>query len=247
MSLFRIIPSILIGKNGAVKGHKFNNHKYIGDPVNILRIFNDKGADEVIFCDIEASINSSDPNYKLLQAISTQAFMPLSYAGGINNLNQIKNILKIGFEKIILNSVLFENVELIRGAADIVGSSSVSVSIDVKRNLLNQYKIYSRSGSKSEHVELSRFLNQVQKLGAGEIIINSIDRDGTEIGADFKLIELALKEVNIPLVYAGGICSTSDIVKCRNLGLSGVSVGSYFTFYGKHRAVLISYVENEKI
>ena len=244
----RVIPCLLMKNKGLVKTIKFKDPKYLGDPINIVKIFNDKEVDELVFFDITATIESKDPPYALLEDIVSEAFMPFGYGGGIRNLNQIKTILGIGVEKVVINSHAVENPHFVGDAAQDVGSQSVVISIDVKKNFWGKYEICTRGGRKSTGIDPEVFASDMEKMGAGELIINSIDRDGTMKGYDIDLIKRITDSVGIPVVACGGAGSVKDLADAVRLGgASAVGAGSMFVFQGPHRAVLISYPDNSEL
>lgn len=243
----RIIPVLLLQDGGLVKTVKFKSPKYVGDPINAVRIFNEKEVDELIILDINASKEGNEPNYEHIQEIVSEAFMPVGYGGGISSLKQIDKLFKIGVEKIILNTTAFTNPSLITEASSIYGSQSIVVSIDVKKNIWGEYNIYSHSGLKKQKTELLKSLKDFQEKGAGEIFLNSIDMDGTMCGYDILLIEKAVKALNIPLVAIGGAGNIKHLTEAIQAGASAVGAGSIFVFQGVHRAVLISYITSEDI
>ncbi|HAW81564.1 MAG TPA: imidazole glycerol phosphate synthase subunit HisF, partial [Balneola sp.] len=206
----RVIPCLLLRNGGLVKTVQFDNPKYVGDPINAVRIFNEKEVDEIAILDITATPSNKEPNFELIADLASQAFMPLSYGGGINSTEQIEKLFSIGIEKIILNSVLEHKPELITSAANIAGSSSVVASIDVKSNWLGKYSVYTNSGKKDIKVDPISYAKRLENLGAGEIIINSIDRDGTQKGYDTKLVGAISDAVSIPVVAIGGAGKLSD-------------------------------------
>ncbi|MFT7155475.1 MAG: cyclase [Parvicella sp.] len=243
----RVIPSLLLKDGGLVKTVKFSKERYVGDPINAVRIFNEKEVDELVLLDIGATIQKKEPDYDSIKEIVSEAFMPIGYGGGIKNLNQIEKLFKIGIEKIIINSAAFKDEALIKDASDIYGSQSVVVSIDVKKDIWKNYQIYTHSGSQKQKLSVSDAIMKLQDLGAGEIIVNSIDKDGTMSGYDIDLIRQASMNIEIPIVALGGAASVEDFANAIQAGASAVSAGSMFIFQGVHRAVLISYVKSEEL
>lgn len=238
----RVIPVLLLQGKGLVKTVRFKDPKYIGDPVNAVRIFNEKEVDELVFLDIKSSREGQPPDFDIIRNIASEAFMPLAYGGGVRTVETAKKLFRIGVEKIVLNSIVAERPELISQIADISGNQSVVVSVDVKKNLFGQYEIFSLGGQKKVKEDLLSWVSQMEELGAGEILINSIDRDGTGKGYDHELIKKVTLQVSIPVVACGGAGSLSDLVEVvQKTGVSAVAAGSMFVFYGKHKAVLITY------
>jgi cyclase len=244
----RVIPCLLLQNKGLVKTVKFKDPKYLGDPINIVRIFNDKEVDELVFLDITATVENRPPSFDLLRNISSECFMPLGYGGGIRNMQDVKQLLSSGIEKVILNTSAMENPSLIREAADHAGSSSVVISIDVKKNLLGRYEVHTRSGKKKTGLDPVRHALEMEKLGAGEILVNSIDRDGTMQGYDLDLIRMIADSVNIPVVACGGAGNLNHLKEAIKQGhASAAAAGSLFVFQGPLRAVLISYPASQEL
>jgi cyclase len=237
----RVIPVLLLKNAGLVKTQKFKNPKYVGDPINAIKILNEKEVDELIFLDINASKENKKPNLKLLNEIATECFIPLCYGGGIKTIEDIKNIISCGVEKVSLNSIAIENPDFVKSASDIFGSSTIVVSIDVKKNFWGKKIIYSYSGTKSTGLDPISFAVEMQKKGAGELLINSIDKDGMMNGYDYELIKQISKEVDIPVIACGGAGELKHLKEAIGAGASAVAAGSMFVFHGKHRAVLINY------
>lgn len=244
----RVIPCLLINNRGLYKTVKFKDPVYVGDPANALKIFNEKEVDELVILDITASKEKKKPNFKLLNELASECFMPLCYGGGISELDEIKALFNLGIEKISLNTITFSKPELISEAAKIYGSQSIVASVDVKKSLLGKYQVYINSGTintKKDPVEYAKYL---YNLGAGEIFLNSIDRDGTMSGYDIELIKKVSESVPVPLIACGGAGQIDDFSKAINLGgASAVSAGSFFVFHGKHRAVLITYPTKDEL
>lgn len=244
----RIIPILLLKNTGLYKTQKFKEPKYIGDPINAIKIFNEKEVDEIAFLDITASKENKTPNFSMLQDIASECFMPLGYGGGIQSIEMIREILNVGVEKAIINTQAVKNPSLISEASRYFGSSTVVVSIDVKKNIFGKYQVYINGGSEKTNLEPISWAKEVEKLGAGEIIINSIEHDGTLKGYNFDLIRSVATAVNIPVIAAGGASGMPDFVKAvRECEASAVAAGAYFVFQGKHRAVLITYPTQDEI
>lgn len=239
----RIIPCLLVHKKGLVKTTKFKDPKYVGDPINAVKIFNEKEVDELIVVDIDASRNGTEPDYKMIQHLAAECQMPLCYGGGIKTIEQAQRIFGLGVEKIALSSAAVENSAIISELAERVGNQSVVVVIDVKKKLFgNKYEVYTHNGTKSTGIDAVEFAVKMEKLGVGEIVINSIDNDGTMRGYDMTLIQKIRDAIHIPLTVLGGAGSTDDIgAVIHEHGIIGVAAGSLFVFKGKYRAVLINY------
>jgi imidazole glycerol-phosphate synthase subunit HisF len=248
----RMIPCLLMKDGGFVKTIKFKKPYYLGDPINITRIFNDKEVDELVILDIRASIEGRPPDLKKLGNVASECFMPLAYGGGIRTIQQIQDILRVGFEKVIINSFATDCPEFIKEAADIFGSQSIVVSIDVKQNFFGKYQIFSLSGTKKRgDLDLYEFVHEMGEGGAGEILLNSIDRDGTFSGYDIELVRSVSETVRIPTIACGGAGKKEDFRAAIKEGkAAAVAAGSFFVFHGPHRAVLInvpSYEEQKKL
>ena len=248
MISYRVIPILLLHDSGLVKTTKFKQPKYVGDPINAIKIFNDKEVDELVFLDIDASKHKREPNFKLLEHIASECFMPLGYGGGITNISQVNRIFNIGIEKVIFNTAAFNQPTLIEEAAKSAGSQSVVVSIDVKKNWLGKKKLFSHAGAKAPNITIADFVKRMQDIGAGEIIINSVDQDGITNGYDLELIKTVAEIVDVPVVACGGAGTIQHLSEAVQLGgASAVAAGSMFVFYGPHRAVLINYPSQEKL
>lgn len=238
----RVIPSLLIQDNGLVKTVNFKNPKYVGDPINAVRIFNEKEVDELAIFDIDATSKGLEPNYSLIERIANQSRMPLCYGGGVKTVEQAQKIFGLGIEKIALSSAVLENPQLITQIAERVGSQSVIVVLDVKKKLFGGYEVYTHNGKKSTGINPVKFVEEAQKLGAGEIIINSIDQDGVMKGYDMALIDKIRDKISLPLTVLGGAGSLYDIKQVIDKhGIIGVAAGSLFVFKGVYKAVLINY------
>lgn len=243
----RIIPSLLIQNNGLVKTVNFENPKYVGDPLNTVKIFNEKEVDELVIFDIDATVLQKEPDYVLLKKLAIQSRMPLCYGGGIKNIDQAQKIFSLGIEKIALSSAAIENPELISQIAHRVGSQSVVVVLDIKKKIFGGYEIVTHNGKKSVKFDLFKFVAKIQEYGAGEIIINNIDRDGTMKGYDWALIDKLREIIHIPMSILGGAGAVEDIKKAIDkYKIIGIAAGSLFVFKGKYKAVLINYPNREE-
>ena len=238
----RIIPSLLVQDNGLVKTVNFRNPKYVGDPINAVRIFNDKGVDELAIFDIDATVLRIEPNYSLIERLASQSMMPLCYGGGVKTAEQVQRIFSLGIEKIALSSAVLENPLLITEISERVGSQSVIIVLDVKKKLLGGYEIFTHNGKKATGINPIIFAEKAQKLGAGEIVINSIDKDGLMKGYDLDLIDKVREKITVPMTVLGGAGSLEDMGKVIDKhGVIGVAAGSLFVFKGPYKAVLINY------
>ena len=243
----RIIPSLLLSNNGLIKTVRFKGNKYIGDPMNAVRIFNEKEADELIVADIEASILKREPNYELIENLARECRMPLCYAGGVNNIETVKKIIGLGVEKVAIGSAAVNNINIIYEAQKQLGSQSVVMVLDVKKNYLdNNYSLFINNGTINTHLDPVLIAKKAEEAGAGEILINSIDNDGVMAGYDLKIIEKIRSVLNIPITVLGGAGNLLDIKNLIELfGTIGASAGSLFVFKGKFKAVLINYPDKK--
>jgi len=245
----RIIPCLLIHDGGLVKTEKFKGGKYVGDPLNAVKIYNEKQVDELMLLDIDATVAGREPDLGRLRSIAVESRMPLCYGGGVTSAEQAAKIVGLGFEKVSVSAAVFARPQLIREMATEVGSQSVVVTIDVKKNaMLSGHTIYTHNGRTKQKVSLSDFMRQAVELGAGEIVINSIDRDGTMSGYDLDLARQARTVVDLPLSFVGGAGSIDHMQSLIDaVGVVGVGAGSLFVFKGPYRAVLINYGRPERL
>ncbi|CAB1063927.1 Imidazole glycerol phosphate synthase cyclase subunit [Olavius sp. associated proteobacterium Delta 1] len=244
----RVIPCLLLKNDGLVKTVKFKAPTYLGDPINIVKIFNEKEVDELVFLDITATLENRKPPFKKLSEIASECFMPVGYGGGIRSLDDIREILALGIEKVIINSYASENPNFIENASKLFGSQSIVVSIDVKKDYFGKYKVVTHSCIKRTKADPVKYAIDMQDMGAGEILLNSVDRDGMMKGYDIELIRTVSKAVTVPVIACGGAGKIDDFKEAvRNGGASAVAAGSFFVFQGRHRAVLISYPSYEEL
>jgi len=244
----RVIPILLLKGQGLVKSIKFKDHRYIGDPINAVKIFNDLKADELVILDILASKEKRSISLDFIRNVGDEANMPFAVGGGINNIKQIKDILNAGAEKVIINTSATLNPDLIKQASEIFGSSTIVVSIDVKKNLFRKKQVYTLGGLKSTRLNPISFAELMEENGAGEIIINSIYHDGMMTGYDIPLIKEISQAVSIPVVATGGAGSLNDFAKViYNTNVSAVAAGSMFVYHGARRGVLINYPTNKEL
>lgn len=248
MAIPRVIPVLLLKNTGLVKTTKFKDPKYIGDSLNAVKIFNDKEVDELIFLDILATPENKKPPLDFLKEIAEECFMPLAYGGGIKAIAEIKEILKVGIEKVIINTQAVEKPGFIAEAVKMYGSSTICVSIDVKKSFFGKYEIFTRGGKHNTKIDPVSFAIEMDKAGAGEMMINSIDRDGTQKGYDLELIRSITQKVSMPVIACGGASSLDDFSKAiHSAGASAVAAGSLFVYHGKLKAVLINYPEQKEL
>ncbi len=238
----RIIPSLLYHDKGLVKTVNFKSPKYVGDPINAVRIFNEKQVDELAFFDIDATVLGKEPDYALIEKLANQSRMPLCYGGGVKTKEQAQRIFGLGIEKIALSSAIIQNPKLVTEIAERVGSQSVIVVFDIKKKVFGGYELYTHNGKKATGINPVKLAAEMQQLGAGEIIINSIDQDGSMKGYDMSLIEKITGVTSLPLTVLGGAGSLHDIEQViEKHGVIGVAAGSLFVFKGPYKAVLINY------
>ncbi|RAP27562.1 imidazole glycerol phosphate synthase subunit HisF [Candidatus Marinamargulisbacteria bacterium SCGC AG-333-B06] len=244
----RIIPTLLLSGNKLVKTTQFKNPNYLGDPINAVKIFNLKEVDELCLLDIDASKNNKQPNYNLIADIASEAFMPLSYGGGITSLDQIKHIFDCGVDKVILESAALDRPKFVTEASTMFGSQSIVASLSVKKNRQGEYAVYGYSGMKRYGNDFSVLVKQIEKHGAGEIMIYSIDHDGMMQGFDLDLIKSVADKVSVPVLACGGAGSLNDIHDLvKFTGINGIGVGSLFVYVGRLKGVLIHYPTRSEI
>jgi imidazole glycerol-phosphate synthase subunit HisF len=237
----RVIPALLLRDGGLVKTRRFKDARYVGDPINAIRIFNDKEVDELLVLDIVASKRGQEPDYAMIELFSGECFMPLCYGGGVRSVEQAARIFDLGVEKICLQSGALNDLALISRIAERFGSQSVVVSVDVKRNWLKRPELYDSRLGKVHKLAWIDFAQQAVAAGAGEVLLNAVDRDGEMQGMDLELIRQASTALAVPLIALGGVGNMHDLKAAVNVGASAVAAGAFFVFHGPHRAVLITY------
>lgn len=247
MRRVRVIPALLIEKGGLVKSIKFKDRKYIGDPINAVKIFNEKEVDEIVILDISATAEKRGPDLEQIRELASEAFMPMGYGGGVTKLQEIRDLITAGIEKVIINTAAYKNPLLISEGAKFIGSQSIVVSVDVKKNIWGKHKVYVENGSKNTGLDPVSFAKQMEDAGAGELLVNAIDKDGTFEGYDIDLISLISSAVHIPVVALGGAGSLEDFSAGVKAGASAVAAGSFFVYKRPHRAVLISYPNQQDL
>jgi cyclase len=243
----RVIPCLLMRNGGLVKTVRFRDPRYVGDPINAVRIFNEKEVDELVFLDIGTAAVRGAIDFDLLADIASEAFMPFAYGGGIASIDDVKRLYALGVEKVILNTAAADQPRLVSEAAALAGSSGVVVSVDVRRNWLGKYTVCVACGSRDLKREPAGYAREMERLGAGEILLNAIDRDGTRDGYDLALVRQVSEAVSIPVVAAGGAGRLQDFRQAADAGASGLAAGSMFVFHGRHDAVLITYPDYEEL
>ena len=244
----RIIPCLLLKNKGLVKTVRFKDPTYIGDPINAVKIFNDKQADELVFLDITATNEGRTISLDLVRKLSDECFMPFAVGGGFNKIEQIKKAFKFGAEKVCINTAAITNTNLIKEASRIFGNQSIIACMDVKKSLFGKYQVLTHSGTKNTKLDPVQTALELEHAGAGEIFLNSIDNDGMMAGYDIELIKKVAERVNVPLIASGGAGTLEHFVDAVHNGkASAVAAGSMFVFHGRRRAVLITYPTNEEI
>ena len=239
----RIIPCLLVKNGGLVKTVQFDKSKYVGDPLNAVRIFNEKLVDELMVVDIDATVHNREPDYRLIKNLAAECRMPLCYGGGVKTVQQMQRIVSLGVEKVAISSAAIQEPKLLSDAAEKVGSQSVVVVMDVKKKRFgNRYEVYTHNGSKGTGLGPVEFAKKIESLGAGEVVINAIDRDGIMKGYDLDLVTQVRNATSLPMTVLGGAGSLNDIADLiRTFGIIGAAAGSLFVFKGVYRAVLINY------
>lgn len=238
----RVIACLLLRGHGLVKTRKFKDPVYVGDPVNAVRIFSEKEADELVILDIDASREGREPNYELIAEIAGECFMPVAYGGGIQTLAQARKLIRCGVEKVVINSASIESSYFIREIADVFGSQAVVGSVDAKKTLLGGHRVFVKSGTVDTKLKPEDHAASLEQAGVGEIFLTSIDCDGQMQGYDIELIKKVSSKVSVPLVACGGAGALEHMRRAMSeSGASAVAAGSMFVFYGKYRAVLINY------
>ncbi len=243
----RVMPCLLLDGKRLVKTVKFKDANYVGDPVNAVKIYNEKEVDELIFLDINATKKGNEPPYNVIADIATECFMPFTYGGGISSIDQMEKIFGIGVEKITINSRAVEKPSIISKAADLFGSQSVVVSIDVKKTWTGQYRVCTIGGTKISGRDPASWAREVEGLGAGEILLTSIDRDGTYDGYDLGLIRIVTSAVNIPVIACGGAGRIEDFWSAVDSGASAAAAGSMVVYHGAARGVLINFPSQDQL
>lgn len=239
----RIIPCLLLSNGGLVKTVRFSSPKYVGDPLNAVRIFNEKEVDELIFLDIDAAVENREPDYRLIKGIAAECRMPLCYGGGVRSVEQIERLISLGVEKVAISSAAIADPELLVRAAEHVGSQSIVVVLDSKRNpRTRKYEVWTANGRRNTGRDPADLAREFEALGAGEIMVNAIDADGTMEGYDLVLARAVHNAIRLPMTMLGGAGSLRDIGQLiAEFGIIGAGAGSLFVFKGVYRAVLINY------
>lgn len=247
MNLVRVIPVLLLADEGLVKTTKFKDRRYIGDPINAVKIFNEKEADELCLLDINATKQGKQPNYKKIEEIVSEAFMPITYGGGVSSLEHFESLFNLGVEKVSVNSCLFDNPSVVCDAANLYGSQSIVASIDLKKDIFGKYRVVSHCGQKKQKKTFEEMIELLKDLDCGECIINSVNNDGCMKGYDLKALKYFCKNLRIPVVSMGGAGSLNHFKESIQAGSSAVGAGSFFIYQGKRKAILISYPSEKEI
>jgi imidazole glycerol-phosphate synthase subunit HisF len=243
----RVMPALLLRNESLVKTIRFGKPTYVGDPCNTVRIFNELEVDELLFFDITATLEQRGPNLKVLKNIADECFMPLTYGGGISSFDQVREILQIGFEKVVINSCLYSDPPLIKKLVDHFGSQAIVASIDVKQNLFGKIGVYTKSGKKNIRKDPVEWAQDVEKLGVGEILLTSIEREGSWSGFDLPLIRRVSENVSVPVIAHGGGSGISDMVMAKSAGASAMAIGSMVVFQKKGMGVLVTFPDRIQI
>jgi len=243
----RLIPTLLINERSLVKTIGFGKENYIGDPINAIKLFNDMEVDELIILDISASRSGRAPDMEFLRDLVSEAFIPVCYGGGVSTIEQIGNLFQLGIEKVSINKALRATPDILSNAAKMFGSQSLVASIDVKRSLFGRHRLYEYDKAQNSKQTIDEYIQQVEQLGAGEVLINFVDHDGSMSGFDLDAIARFSELLSIPLVVCGGAGSLTDLRAAVDAGASAAAAGSMFVYHGKHRGVLINYPSQEDI
>jgi len=244
----RIIPCLQLINESLVKTVNFGKYGYIGDPINTVRIFNELEVDELCFLDIRATLEKRQPNFRILHEIADECFMPLAYGGGVKDADTARKILSIGFEKIVLNTAAYTNPKLVSEIANYSGVQSVVVSIDVKKNIFGKYQVFICDGTKKVSIDPIEYALKLEKLGAGELLITSMDKDGTWAGFDLDILNKISNTVNIPVIANGGAGNVNHIMDViNNTKISAVALGSMVLYQGKDLGVLVNFPDKNYI
>ena len=242
----RIIPCLLVHNKGLVKTVKFKEGKYVGDPINAVKIFNEKEVDELIVLDIDATREEREPDYKMIENLAVECRMPLCYGGGIKTAQQAEKIFSLGVEKIAISSAVIDNPLIVKELAQKVGTQSVVVILDVKKKIFGGYEVVTHNATRKTGIDPIKLTRELEDLGIGEIVINSVDNDGVMKGYDFNIIDKIKAIATVPMTVLGGAGSIKDIGSViKKHGIIGVAVGSLFVFKGKYKAVLINYPQHK--
>lgn len=243
----RVIPILLIEDYGLVKTINFKKRRYIGDPINTIRLFNEMEVDELVILDISNTKSNSEIDFEYIEEIVSNAFMPITYGGGIKNINHIERLILSGVEKVSINSTLLKDKSIITEASRKFGSQSLVAAIDVKRTLLGNYRIYNYLTQKFETIDLVEFIKQLELSGIGELLITDVSKEGSMSGYDLRLLDLIKPHVNVPMIYNGGASELSDIRSLISGGADAAAAGSLFVYKSRTRGILINYPTQKQL
>lgn len=243
----RLIPCLLLDNGKLVKTQQFHKRVYIGDPINAVKIFNDKEVDELVFLDINATKAGRQPDFEYLRKIAEQCFMPLCYGGGITSLDDIGRLFRIGFEKVSINASAFRNIDLLKEAVQVYGSQSIVGAIDVGKNMFGKNVVKIVNGTQNTKQSPVKYAKMLEDAGAGEIFLNSIIHDGMMQGYDYEMIKEISDAVQLPVIACGGAGSLADCKRAIDSGASAAAAGSIFVFWGVNKAVLINYPDHSEV
>ncbi|MBX3260970.1 MAG: AglZ/HisF2 family acetamidino modification protein [Labilithrix sp.] len=244
----RVIPVLLLRRHGLVKTVRFRDARYVGDPINVVRIFNQKEVDEILLTEVVATKEGRGPDFDLLEQIASEAFMPVCYGGGVRSVDDAKRVLRLGMEKVSVNTAALDRPEIVRELADSLGAQCVVASVDVKRTWRGAYEVHSHAGRRVPERDPLRWVERLVGLGAGEVLLNAVHRDGTMQGCDLALLERFRDRFDVPIIACGGVGSVTDMkTAVRAGGLSAIGVGARFIYEGPYRAVLVSYLSPKEL
>lgn len=243
---FRVIPILTISEGKLVKTFNFNKKSYVGDPINTVRIFNNKNVDELIILDISKSILNIEPDFDYIKSICSECFSPITYGGGVSKIDHCEKLFELGVEKIVLNNVLFEDFNFLKEFVKIFGSQSMVLSLNIFYEN-NEHYIYDYRKKIVTNIKLKNYFEEILKINPGEILLYSVDRDGGNKGLDFKVLEILENTSNIPLILAGGLNNYDEILKAKKKKLDAVAGSYFFTMHGKFNSILISYLSAKQI
>lgn len=242
----RIIPTLLVRARGLIKTIKFENGTYLGDPVNAIKIFNEKEVDELVILDIDATIKRDEPDWYMLNRLNREAFMPLAYGGGVRSVEHVEKVINLGYEKVIINAAFRHNPGFVKEASKVAGNQSIVVCIDVTKNKDGSYSVFDYLEKKPLEIDPVELSKRAEDAGAGEVLIQSYDREGTWSGFDLVLLKNVSSAIGIPVIGLGGASSYNDLQEVLSLGISAAA-GSLFVFFGRLKAVLINYPDNSAV
>lgn len=243
----RVMPSLLLEDGGLVKTISFSDSTYIGDAINSVRIYNELEVDELVVLDIDAAKNDRGPDFEQIAELTSECFMPFTYGGGVKSFDDAQKLFDIGVEKVALNTAAIENSDLLEKISSVYGSQAVVVSVDVKKTFFSGQRVFTKGGRKKTKLSPVEWAKKLEILGAGEILLNSIDNDGKMEGFDLDLIKEVSSAVNIPVVAVGGAGTIEDIVKAKQNGASAIALGSMAVYQNNNRGILINFPTQKQL